>query len=136
MLITRELMRTERACYDVEKNNEGIPAEGCNLLHILGLDIPDANKLWVATRPNVLDRPIMLEWLARLVERALPIDADPRSHAIVGMLRSDSATKDAADAAADAAARAAYAARAAADAAYAADAERKHQVQDLIDLLS
>lgn len=125
-------------------------------------DVPAVDRIWVASHRDVMPRAIRLEWLARMVERALGLveSPDQRSVAVIAALRADRVTNDvcaAARAASDAsdASDAAWAARAAAsaaardaawaasadsaaasDAAWAAsDAELERQIGDLASLL-
>ena len=138
MKITRSFFRTVNTYYLNAEIAKLIPEDGLSILDVLDLDIPAADRIWIATRPSVLPRPMLLEWLARLVERALPVDADLRSRAIVELLRTDNVT--------DVDARAAWAAaraftqlfKAETNAAWAAegaDEERQTQIADLKELL-
>ena len=149
--ITREFLRLHRACYDDTKIATLIPLDGLPLVDVLKLDIPAADRIWVATLPGACPAAVMWEWQARLVERALARveKPDPRSLAVEPLLRrlaggeaipreQRAAARDAAYAAAAAAYdawAATYDARAAArDAAYAA--EENQQIADLIELLN
>ena len=143
--ITREFLRQQRACYFDEPNGEAkvnalVPPEGLTPLQIARLDIPEPDRIWVLTRKGVLADCILWEWAARTVEREIGrLKAlDPRSLAVVPLLRRLAsgekvsrveivAIRSAAHAAyADADAAAAHAAHAAARAAHAtaAAAER------------
>ncbi len=157
--ITPKHLRKWTACYTDERIAELVPAKGLTLQGYLALDIPDKDKVWLATRPKVLSDYVLYNRTALIVERALGRigNPDPRSVAVIGYLRSRAAggprnseivnaavnaAIDAAYAAAHAAAHAAHAAApAAAYSAYAAyaadaaDAELALQVKDLLGLL-
>jgi hypothetical protein len=51
----------------------------------------DVHRIWVATRPGVLEPSVLRGWLASAVDRALGRirDPDPRSVAVVAALRQD-----------------------------------------------
>jgi len=150
--ITREFLRLHRACYDDARIDALCPLDGLPLIDVLKLDIPAADRLWVATLPGACSSSVMWEWQARMVERAVARveKPDPRSLAVVPLLRrlagGEAIPREQRAAARDAAwaARAdAWAARAdACDAAWAAawatayDAEENQQIADLIDLLT
>ena len=87
--ITREFLRLHGACYDDAKIATLIPPDGLPLVDVLNLDIPAADRIWVATLPGACLPSIMWEWQARLVERALARveKPDPRSLAVVPLLR-------------------------------------------------
>ena len=158
MQITREFLRQHHACYTDQEIAALVPADGLSLSQILDLRIPEKDRIWVATLPSVCPPQIMWVWQALLVERALArvANPDPRSLAVVPLLRRLAAGENVgreeisrasyaayaayADGAAYAASRAAYASAYAA-AAYAAsdaasDAEHKQQIADLKRLLS
>jgi hypothetical protein len=126
--VTRELLRQHHACYYDQPEGEAlvdalVPAEGLTPLELLALDIPAADRLWVATLPGVCPPAVMWSWQALLVERALArVSApDSRSLAVVTLLRRlaagenvPQAERDAAESAARNAAWAAWAASSAA----------------------
>ena len=87
--ITREFLRLHRACYDDTKIATLIPLDGLPLVDVLKLDIPSSSRLWVATLPGACPAAIRWEWQARMVERALARveKPDPRSLAVVQLLR-------------------------------------------------
>lgn len=125
--ITREWLRANNACYSDEKIAELVPPEGLTLLEVLRRkDIPDADKIWVSTRPYVLARGILSAFAKGCAERVSGYAAF--------------ASYAAAFAALDAAFAASAAYRAASDAAYYAHlpegAERSAQVKHLIEILS
>ena len=142
--ITREFLRLHGACYSDARIDALGPLDGLPLVDVLKLDIPSDDRIWVATLPGACPAAIMWEWQARMVERAVARveKPDPRSLAVVPLLRrlaggeaipqtERDAARDAAYAACDAAWAAAYAAAAAAY-----DAEENQQIADLIDLLT
>ena len=92
--VTRELLRARRACYYDQPDGEDrvnrlVPIDGLALPRVLALDIPAADRIWVATLPGVCPHTIVWAWLALLVERALGRVAAPdlRSLAVVPLLR-------------------------------------------------
>jgi len=159
-LITRDFLRLHGACYSDARIDALGPPEGLPLVDVLKLDIPSSSRLWVATLPGVCSSAIMWEWQARMVERAVARveKPDPRSLAVVQLLRrlargeaipqeQRAAARDDAWAARADAWAARDAARAAAwdaawDDAWAAAwatayaAEENQQIADLIDLLT
>jgi len=88
--ITRALLRKHGACYSNEQlDSFGLP-DGTDLLTILRhYDIPAKDRVWLATRPGVVKPTVLWRWLALLVERALDrVDnPDPRSLAVIPLLR-------------------------------------------------
>jgi len=163
--ITREFLREQRCCYTDEQVAELVPARGLTLAKILALDVPVADRIWVATLPGACPPTVLWAWQALLVERALGRVArpDPRSLAVVTLLRrlageedvpqserdaavdaaraavdaaraAARASVDAARAAVDAARAAVDAARAAGDAAWAA-ARASEDSQQVVDLV-
>jgi hypothetical protein len=91
----------------------------------------DWERVQLFARPGACSRPVLLEWLARIAERALARveSPDPRSVAVIAALRSDTVTPEmrhaadyAAYRAADGAVCAAYCAYCAYDSQYCADA--------------
>ena len=142
--ITRTLLRENAACYTDERIAELVPKRGVTLRQVLETDlIPDADKLWVATRDGVFPEPAMAAWLAGIVERALGRvnNPDPGSLAVVLLLRRIAAGEEVSIKERYAARSAAWsAARSAAWAAAASrytweTTESKQQVQDLLTLL-
>ena len=141
-LITRDFLRLHGACYSDARIDALGPPEGLPLIDVLKLDIPAADRIWVATLPGVCSPAVMWEWQARLVERALARveTPDPRSLAVVPLLRrlasGEAIPQEERDAARDAAwaAWGAWAASAARAAAWAV--EENQQIADLIDLLT
>jgi len=92
--ITRSWLKNNGACYSDYRLRKLVPKEGVTLQQVLETDqIPDADKLWVATRDGVLPQRIAAAWMAGIVERALGRipNPDPRSLAIVPLLRRISA---------------------------------------------
>jgi hypothetical protein len=157
MRITRKFLRKHNAFYTDAEIVALVPARGVTALQVARGDIPPEDRIWVLTRPGALPDSVLWEWTARTVGRALTRVAkpDPRSLAVVPLLRRlakgeaiSQAELDEARAAAWAAARAAdSAAASAADraaaraeawaAASAADraAERQAQISDIIQIL-
>ena len=125
-LITRDFLRLHGACYSDARIDALGPPEGLPLVDVLKLTIPAADRLWVATLPGACPAAIRWEWQARMVERALARveKPDPRSLAVVQLLRR-LASGEAIPREQRAAAR---------DAAYAA--EENQQIADLIELLN
>ena len=132
--ITREQLRQWGACYTDAQIAALIPESGLQLIDVARLPIPPEDIIWVATRHGVLPDSILWEWTARIVERALARvpNPDPRSLAVVPLLRRLAAGEKVSKSERDAARAAAW------DAAWAADraAERKLQLDDLIALLT
>ena len=140
--VTRELLRKNRACYDDSRIDALVPVDGLTAIETARLGIPVEDRIWVLTLPAVCPPTVLWEWQALLVERALARveKPDPRSLAVVPLLRrlavgedvpqeerdaARAAARDAAWAAARAAARdAAWAAAMAAAWAAARDAAR------------
>ena len=155
-LITRDFLRLHGACYSDARIDALGPPEGLPLVDVLKLTIPAADRLWVATLPGACSSSVMWEWQARMVERALARveKPDPRSLAVVQLLRRlargeaipqeqrAAAWDDAWAARADAWAARDAARDAAWDDAWAAAwatayaAEENQQIADLIDLLT
>jgi len=54
MKITRELLRAWRACYKDERIAELVPIDGLTPLELIGLDIPEEDRLWVLLRDAVI----------------------------------------------------------------------------------
>ena len=134
-IITRKFLRYNGACYtDAQMDSLG-PPDGLPLVGVLRLDIPATDRIWVATLPGACSPAVMWEWQARLVERALARveTPDPRSLAVVPLLRRLASGEAIPQEERDAAA---WAARAAAWAAIDAsrDAEREQQLADLREL--
>lgn len=94
--ITRELLREHSACYDDARIAGLVPPDGLSLSQVLTLDIPAPDRVWVATMPGVCPLAVLWEWQALLVERALRRVAspDPRSVAVVTLLRRLAAGED------------------------------------------
>ena len=167
MLITAKMNREFGACYSDEKLQElyghgKTPEQVATLRDGLWADVSDTDRCWILWRVIATkNKAGMRECLARIVERVLPANCDPRSRAVVEAIRHDAVTDEiiaaayaawreaaaaraaaARDAAslAYAAARAAYAAADAACAAYAADAdagtELKAQIADILEFLN
>ena len=161
MLITAKMNRDFGACYSDDKlrklyGNGKTPKQVATLRDGLWADVSTADRCWILWRVLAIKNPAgMRECLARMVERVLPANCDPRSRAVVQAIRNDAVTDeiiaaayaawreveaassaDATDAAcaARAAARAAYAAAVAAradtDAADAASAARAAYAAD------
>jgi len=88
-LITRDFLRLHGACYSDARIDALIPLDGLPLVDVLKLTIPAADRLWVATLSGVCSSSVMWEWQARMVERALARveKPDPRSLAVVQLLR-------------------------------------------------
>ena len=160
--ITREFLRQHGACYYNEDNGETkvdalVPPEGLSPLQVARLAIPAQDRVWVLTRNGALTDSASWEWSARIVERCLAAvnNPDPRSLAVVPLLRrlasgesvpqfDLAAAWEAARAAAWAAdseaawaadSAAAWAAAWAADSAAAWAAERDRQIADIIEIL-
>ena len=120
--ITPKHLRKWNACYTDERIAELVPDEGLTLQGYLALDIPDKDKVWLATRPKVLSDYVLYNWTALIVGRALGRigNPDPRSVAVIGYLRSRATggprNSEIVNAAVNAATHAAYAAAYAADA--------------------
>lgn len=166
-MITATFLRKRRACYPDTLLRTLFPqartlAEVLTLAEGQWVTVPATDRVWVAIQPGVLTRPQLLEFLARVVERALSRveNPDPRIVAVVAALRVDAVTMEVV-AAAEAAYAAAYAAAndaaSAAEAAYAAAeaaacvaasaaacvvarvvacaAEQKQQIADILDII-
>ena len=127
MLITAKMNRKFGACYSDDRLAElygdgKTPEQVATLTDGLWAEVSTADRCWILWRVLAIKNPAgMRECLARMVERVLPANCDPRSRAVVEAIRHDAVT-DEIIAAAYAAWREAAAARAAAarDAAYAA----------------
>jgi len=89
MRITRKFLREQYACYTDEKIAALVPKSGVTPLRCARGDIPPEDRIWVLTRPGVLPDSMLREWSARTVERALSrvAKSDPRSIAVVPLLR-------------------------------------------------
>ena len=141
MLITAKMNREFGACYTDDRlaklyGDGKTPSEVATLRTGAWADVSTADRCWILWRVLATENPAgMRECLARMVERVLSADCDPRSRAVIGALRENAVTDEiiAADASARASARAAAAAArdaadadaAAADAAYAAAYEAR-----------
>jgi hypothetical protein len=140
-IVTRDFLKKNYACYYNEAGGEDkvnalVPANGLTAIQVARLEIPEQDRIWVLTRRGVLADSVLWEWASRSVERALARikNPDPRSLAVIPLLRRLASGEKVpraeiealraayADAAAAAAAAAAYAADAAAAAYGAADA--------------
>ena len=161
MLITAKMNRKFGACYSDEKLQElygdgKTPEQVATLRDGLWADVSDRDRCWILWRVLATEnKDGMRECLARMLERVLPANCDPRIRAVVEAIRQDAVT-DEIIAAASAAASAAYAAslayaagrasvyaagRASVYAAYAADAasenaEMKAQIADILEFLN
>ena len=141
--ITPKHLRKWGACYTDERIAELVPSKGLTVQGYLELDIPNNDKVWLATRPKVLPDYVSYHWAALTVERALgrADNPDPRSVAVIGYLRSraNGGPKDP-KIAADAVYAVTYADAAdavyAAATAYATSAELALRVKDLLGLLN
>jgi hypothetical protein len=69
--ITPKHLRKWGACYTDERIAELVPKTGLTVHGYLALDISDRDKIWLVTRPKVLSNPVLYNWLALTVERAL-----------------------------------------------------------------
>ena len=148
-LITREFLRANGACYTDAQIDALGPPEGLIPLQVAQLAIPAEDRVWVLTRKGALPDSMLWEWSARTVARALSKVAkpDPRSLAVIPILRrlaSGEYVPLADLESASAAAWAAYSAEAwaaaraaawAADSAAARAAERDRQIADIIAIL-
>ena len=92
--ITREFLRQHGACYYNEDNGETkvdalVPPEGLSPLQVARLAIPAQDRVWVLTRNGALPDYALWEWSARTVEWCLATvkKPDPRSLAVVPLLR-------------------------------------------------
>ena len=134
MLITAKMNREFGACYTDDRlaklyGDGKTPSEVATLRTGAWADVSTADRCWILWRViSTKNKAGMRECLARMVERVLPANCDPRSRAVIEAIRQDAVT-DEIIAAARAAASAAYAAslayaagRASVYAAYAADA--------------
>ena len=134
MLITAKMNRDFKACYSDDRLAElygdgKTPEQVATLRDGLWADVSDRDRCWILWRVLATEnKDGMRECLARMLERVLPANCDPRIRAVVEAIRQDAVT-DEIIAAAAAAASAAYAAslayaagRASVYAAYAADA--------------
>ncbi len=127
MLITAKMNRDFKACYSDDRLDElygdgKTPEQVATLRTGAWADVSDTDRCWILWRVIATkNKAGMRECLARMVERVLPANCDPRIRAVVEAIRQDAVT-DEIIAAAYAAWREAAAARAAAarDAAYAA----------------
>ena len=167
MLITAKMNREFGACYSDDRLAElygagKTPEQVATLRDGAWADVSDRDRCWILWRVIAIKNPAgMRECLARMVERVLPANCDPRSRAVVEAIRHDAVTDEIiaaayaawreaaaarAAAARDAASLAYAAARAARDAAdaacaaYAADAdagtEMKAQIADILEFLN
>ena len=161
MLITAKMNRKFGACYSDDRLAElygdgKTPEQVATLTDGLWAEVSTADRCWILWRVLAIKNPAgMRECLARMVERVLPANCDPRSRAVVEAIRQDAVTDEiiaACAGAARAARGAAYeAGRAAVYAAYAADAayeactaaaaaadagtEMKAQIADILEFL-
>jgi hypothetical protein len=89
MRITRKFLREQCACYTDEQIAALVPKSGVTPLRCARGDIPPEDRVWVLTRTGVLPDSMLWEWTARTVDRALSRVAkpDPRSIAVVPLLR-------------------------------------------------
>ena len=87
--VTRELLRKNRACYDDSRIDALVPVDGLTAIETARLGIPVEDRIWVLTLPAVCPPTVLWEWQALLVERALARveKPDPRSLAVVPLLR-------------------------------------------------
>ena len=149
MLITAKMNRDFGACYSDDKlrklyGNGKTPKQVATLRDGLWADVSTADRCWILWRVLAIKNPAgMRECLARMVERVLPANCDPRSRAVVQAIRNDAVTDEiiaaayaawreveaASSADATDAAYAAYAA-AAADATYAASSAHAADAAD------
>ena len=129
MLITAKMNRKFGACYSDDRlaelyGNGKTPEQVATLTDGLWAEVSTADRCWILWRVIATkNKAGMRECLARMVERVLPADCDPRSRAVIEAIRQDVVTEEiiAAAYAAEASARAATAANAsAAEDAYAA----------------
>jgi len=140
-MIQRSTILSWQPCY--EREHSGWMAAHAagrtefTLAEVLAACPRDEDRVWVLTRPGVMTGPQLLEWLARMVERALGRvgEPDPRSIAVVAALRTVGVTREVVEGARAAyAARTVYAARAVTGA-VAAYAERAAQVKDAVEIV-
>ena len=129
MLITAKMNRKFGACYSDDRlaelyGNGKTPEQVATLRDGLWADVSDTDRCWILWRViSTKNKAGMRECLARMLERVLPANCDPRSRAVIEAIRQDVVTEEiiAAAYAAEASARAATAANAsAAEDAYAA----------------
>ena len=124
-LVTRGYLRDLGACYSDEEIAALVPPDGVTIEKVLHAEhVPPEDRLWVATRPGVIDISVIRRWLGRIVRRALNrLDSpDARSLAVLpyldaGGIPPAAVKRSALDSACNAAA---YAAAAACNAAYSA----------------
>jgi xanthosine utilization system XapX-like protein len=137
MRITRKFLRAQRACYTDEQIAALVPESGVTPLRCARGDIPPEDRVWVLTRPGVLPDSMLWEWTARTVERALSRVAkpDPRSLAVVPLLRRLAGGEQIPEAAWAAAGEAAWVAAWAAAGEAAGAAEGQAQIADVVQLL-
>jgi hypothetical protein len=85
-MITPALLREWNACYSDERILELFGGrESVSLLDVLQSDIPDADRVWVASRAlSERDARLFACWCA---EQVLPDDCDPRSRAAIEVAR-------------------------------------------------
>jgi hypothetical protein len=130
MLITAKMNRDFVACYSDRKLQElygdgKTPEQVATLRDGAWADVSDADRCWILWRVLAIKNPAgMRECIARMLERVLHTDCDPRSRAVVQAIRNDAVT--------DEIIAAAYAANAAARAA-SENAERRAQISDILE---
>ncbi len=133
MLITAKMNREFGACYTDERlrklyGDGKTPEQVATLRTGAWADVSTADRCWILWRVIATkNKAGMRECLARMVERVLPADCDPRSRAVIGALRENAVTDEiiaACAGAARAACGAAYEAAYTEDAARAARAAR------------
>ena len=126
MLITAKMNREFGACYTDDRlaklyGDGKTPSEVATLRTGAWADVSTADRCWILWRVLATENPAgMRECLARMVDRVLRPDCDPRIRAVVEAIRQDAVTEEIIAAAAAAAIAAYAAARAAARAAYGA----------------
>jgi hypothetical protein len=87
-LITLEFLRRNHACWTNARLLALGPSEGLPLESILRLLIPPRDRIWIATRPEVLNTRLECRWLAGILKRSLARvnESDQRSNAIIPIL--------------------------------------------------
>ena len=126
MLITAKMNREFGACYSDEKLQElygdgKTPEQVATLRDGLWADVSDRDRCWILWRVLATEnKDGMRECLARMLERVLPANCDPRSRAVVQAIRNDAVT--------DEIIAAAYA-----EDEVSANAERRSQISDILE---
>ena len=100
MLITAKMNRDFKACYSDDRLDElygdgKTPEQVATLRDGAWADVSDRDRCWILWRVIATkNKAGMRECLARMVERVLPANCDPRSRAVVEAIRQDAVTDE------------------------------------------